>query len=412
MTAATAGPAERGGRRVTVSLKLARLRQQLRAVEWQEYPLPVGRYGVPVMVRRLCRDPAAAPRAVVLMPGANSSCDTFLLPPGGGLADHLVDRGWDVFLLDWRPSPLVVNKVLTGLPLGGSAEIERLAFTLDRAVEEDIPDALALVRQKTGYRPISVLGHCVGGGGLAMAVARGLVAPFGVDRVVFSTLALFYEVPWNTWIKAEDFLLERMFQPGEMPDCRRIDPHDTSDWPECYRQAFDRWPRQWLPQGTDAHALLLQQLSFMVGVPYSRDKLIPGIDELVPDVFGPLHAGLYVHLGQMVRRGYAAGYNVQDVVDRVRLPEGLPARRAPRGDFCRRRFRDLGVTLVAAGDDGVWHRDSLDLMYEWLRREPSMRCALNVLPGYNIQELFWGRQARAATYDIFVEGLGGSQATA
>ena len=64
------------------------------------------------------------------------------------------------------------------------------------------------------------------------------------------------------------------------------------------------------------------------------------------------------------------------------------------------------MTLVAAGDDFVWHRDSIDLMYEWLLRNPKVQCAKYIVPGYNIQELFWAKDAPTKSYDIFVAGLG------
>jgi hypothetical protein len=380
--------------------------------------LPVGTTGLTVQLRRLplgsrSGSDVRPERSVVLIPGANSSCDTYLIPHKG-FAGYLVEqRGWDVWLLDWRPSPLVIA-TLGKTPLGGTAEAERRAFVLDRAVDEDIPAALAYIRAQIGDRPLSVMGHCVGGGGLAMAIARGHLQNFHVDRIVLSTLGLFYEVPWNTWIKAEDYLLERMFLPPDGPrgdrrgaDCRFIDPHDSSGWPQTFKDAYKRWPPEWLPGGGDTFDTMLRQLSFMVGCPLARKKLDPSINGApVSRVFGPIHAGLYTHLGQMVRRGYAAKYNELDQIDRARLYLGDSDVKAPRGDLNREHFLEHDVALVAAGDNGVWHRDSIDLMYEWLRRSRHARCEKHVFAGYNIQELFWGEDARKTTYELFADSLG------
>jgi hypothetical protein len=123
------------------------------------------------------------------------------------------------------------------------------------------------------------------------------------------------------------------------------------------------------------------------------------------NVFGPLHIGLYLHLAQLVRRGYSAPYNARDLIDRTLLRRNPAAKPAPRGDFNLARFEQHHVTLIAAGDNGVWHRDSLDLMYEWLRRSPRIRCSKHVFAGCNIQELYWGRN-RSAVYDACADGVG------
>jgi hypothetical protein len=109
----------------------------------------------------------------------------------------------------------------------------------------------------------------------------------------------------------------------------------------------------------------------------------------------------------MVRRGFAARYGEPDQIERVRLKRGEKGtRHAPRGDFELKAFEPYHLTLVAAGDNGVWHRDSIDLMYEWLLRNPKARCEKHVVPEYNIQELYWAKDARSRTYGLFANALG------
>lgn len=376
-------------------------------LNWEPYELTTdARLDVRILVRRLLPVPARLQRAVLLVPGANSSADTFGIP-NGGLVRHLAERGCDVWMLDWRASPLVLKRILKLRRSTEEIEAERAAFTLDRMVGQDVRAALQLVRTHIANADLALHGHCVGGGGVALAMARGLLEEFNVDRVVLSTLGLFYEVPWNTWIKAEDFLLEGILLPSEDPCCRAIDPHGSDEqWPPIFRRAYRRWPKSWLPLDTPSDRLL-RQLSFMVGQPYSHDRIDPTIDgPPVESIFGPLHLGLYTHLGQMVRRGYAAPFNVRDQIDRERLRRGEPARPAPVGYFARQRFEPHQITLVAAGDNGVWHRDSIDLMFEWLRRSPTMRCEKHVIAGCNIQELYWGRDAPRLIYPMFSSALG------
>lgn len=378
--------------------------------QWHNFPLETdASLRLTALVRRLLPVPTKPKRAVLLVPGANSSSDTFTVP-NGGLVRVLAEHNCDVWTLDWRASPLVLNQVLQ-LPRETLQEVEdeRAAFSLDRMVHEDLAAALTFLRSQVDSRiPLSVHGHCVGGGGVAMAIARGLLEPFGVDRVVLSTLGLFYEVPPTTWIKAEDFLLEAILLPRENAQfCRAIDPRRPDLWPKNFGDAYKAWPGAWLPKNGTKSDDFLRQLSFMVGQPYSRDRVDPGIEgEPIERIFGPLHLGLYTHLGQMVRRGYCAAINDRDQIDRVRLRRDEPARHAPSGDFKRDFFEPYQITLVAAGDNGVWHRDSIDLMFEWLKRSPKMHCEKFVARDKNIQELYWAPDAARSVYPVFAEALG------
>ncbi len=153
-------------------------------LNWDEHWLPVGQGDLKVLLRHRVPSPASPERMVLFVPGANSSADTFTIPHGG-LVAHLAARGCDIWMLDWRASPLVLKGVLCKPPASLEAvEAERAAFTLDRMVREDIPAALEFIRNRNARAALAVHAHCVGGGGVAMAIARGLLEPFNVDRVV------------------------------------------------------------------------------------------------------------------------------------------------------------------------------------------------------------------------------------
>jgi len=344
-------------------------------------------------------------RSVLLLHGANTSSDTFL-KPHGGLTRFLLERGWQVWLLDWRGSPHVID-LLPPPPrwLGGSALEEIRHYTVDDVAREDIPAALREIRGHIGPDArLSVLGHCVGGGSLSMAIAEGRLEPFAVKRVVLSTLGLFYEVPWGGWLKAEDFVLERVLHND--PDCGGISPksHPESPrawpWPHDMERADEHWPRAWLPPDTFPGEGMLRRLAFMIGLPYTPERLDPSLrDGQVDPIFGPLHMGLYLHLGQMVRRGYAGAFNAPDVIDRQRL-RGT----SQPGSYLRsNHFRQLETTLICAAQNQVWHRDAVDLMHEWLRnnRAPSVK---RVFP-CNIQELLWSEHSARDVYPSILEGL-------
>ena len=75
----------------------------------------------------------------------------------------------------------------------------------------------------------------------------------------------------------------------------------------------------------------------------------------------------------------------------------------------RDAFRSLRkVTLITGALNRLWHRDSIDLMYEWLVRGSAAyrgRVHKHVLPGYGHQDLLWGRDASRDVWLRIREGL-------
>jgi hypothetical protein len=396
------------------------------------FRLPVD--GLDLLLRRYAST-AVPSKTVLLIHGASASSDTFLVPDGG-LVKHLHDCGWDVWTLDWRGSLEIVDN-LPPPPafLGGSLEEECKLFTIDKVAERDFPEALKfinekLVRETAAENPdpatrrapsVAVVAHCFGAGALAVALARGRVEGAGVSHVVLSTLGLFYEVPWNGWVKVEDFIIERIL--GASPAVRAIDPRvdlageelrgvrPPLPWPPDMATAYGVWPRSWLPQGPTAADKIYNRLSFMFGEPYARALLAPGIHGPgLARLFGGMHLGLYLHAGQMVRRGYAAPLDAIDVVDRARLSR---RRAVPPGgvvgDLRPTYFRDKTITLITGAQNQLWHRDSIDLMYEWLLGHcPGCTVTKHVFPELAHQDLLWGTTAKAVVYGKIAAGLSGS----
>jgi pimeloyl-ACP methyl ester carboxylesterase len=335
--------------------------------------------------------------AVLLLHGAGANSDTFLLPRGG-IARYLTARGWDVWILDWRGSQRVLAE-LERAPLGGSIPAERRLFTLDHVAESDIPRALARIRSVIGERvSLGVLGFCAAGSALAMSVARGALERFGVERVTLVALGLFCETPWDGWMKAEDFILERVL--AEEPTLRSVDPHALR-WPAFLERAYELWP--WLPDGTRPLQRLFRRLTFMYGEPYARARIHPSLsDATLLELFGPLHLGLYLHAGQLVRRGYAARFDEPDIVGR-RL-ESAGTEHNLEGDLRSTHFKNKRVTLLTGAENQLWHRDSIDRMHDWLlahacfRREP--RHQKHVLRDYAHLDLFLGADAETEVYPL------------
>ncbi|HTM46295.1 MAG TPA: alpha/beta fold hydrolase [Polyangiaceae bacterium] len=369
---------------------------------------------VPVVLHR--RGPNSGKGSVLLLHGASATSETFHLP-NGGLVDYLQRREWDVWTLDWRGSAHVVAKVLEDPPRPDH-EGEYRKFTLDHTAHEDIPWALDLMQKELGKtQHIAAVAHCFGSGALSIALAAKQAE--AVNNVVLSTLGLFYEAPWDGWIKAEDFILERVL--ANDPECRVIDPRHYDKWPADMKTAYEVFPSRWMPPGDSEADRILQRLTFMFGQPYPPEVLVPGIHgPKLKELFGAMHLGLYLHAGQMVRRGYAAQFDAMDTIDPPRALESRRRQRAasreprehkrvPGHYLLPEAFSTKRVTLITGTENRLWHRDGIDRMYEWLLAEAppqgwGRRPRKHVLPGFAHQDLLWGKESQKV-YELIEQAL-------
>ncbi|HEY6415325.1 MAG TPA: alpha/beta fold hydrolase, partial [Acidimicrobiales bacterium] len=111
---------------------------------------------------RLTRYEGGRRGPVLLAPGFGMSAMSFI---GGtietNLAEHLVAKGYDVWLFDYR----------AGIDLPSS----RTSFTLDDIATSDWPAAVGEVLRVTGASSVQAVGHCVGSASLMMALASGSI---------------------------------------------------------------------------------------------------------------------------------------------------------------------------------------------------------------------------------------------
>jgi hypothetical protein len=150
---------------------------------------------------------------------------------------------------------------------------------------------------------------------------------------------------------------------------------------------------------------MCNRLGFIYGVPYLHANLVNEIHakkvdgEKTPrleDLFGGIALHLLVHGAQNVRHRRATVFGTgAEVVT----------------DDALARFRKLEkVTLITGALNRLWHRDSIDLMYEWLSRgsaEERRRVQKHVFPNYAHQDLLWGTNSEREVFPQILEGLTG-----
>jgi cholesterol oxidase len=357
----------------------------------------------------LRRHPGPAGRpAALLVHGASAGSDTFRIGEDRTLVDVLLEGGLDVWTLDWRASMNRVQDIYCK-----ALDAGRLAatFTIDAAADHDVPAAIATMRQAphnvTGK--IAVLGHCMGGAIVAQGIARGVIPSADVENVVLTGLALFYRGAIDNMLKAEDQVLEELLahrgqhllHPTKRWDstvCAR-DPGD-GPWPPLLEDPYDVWLDTPLPHSCDN--AFCHRLSYMFGMPFIPDR-IPNIHAgYLPSQFGYIPLQFLLHCCQNLRRGHAAPF-VADVIG------PLP----PDTRYLQRQaFKERRITLITGDLNSLWHRDSIDTMYEWLRRgrrdEQPRSLHKHVVPDFGHQDLSWGVDAPQLVFPRILEGLGRS----
>ena len=144
---------------------------------------------------------------------------------------------------------------------------------------------------------------------------------------------------------------------------------------------------------------MCNRVSFMYGEPYYEPSLLPEIHsdaDALRHQFGAIPLYMYLHAAQAVRRGWVAPFD-NPITDTQYI-----------GDDARRRFDGIDITLITGDRNRLWHRDSVDRMYEWLRRGNGRRSGRTqkiIFNGYGHQDLYWGRNSWDEVFPRIAEAL-------
>jgi pimeloyl-ACP methyl ester carboxylesterase len=373
----------------------------------------------------LMRHPNPAPKrgeepkkVVLLVHGASASRHTFEQKSPGLIgylngetnAKHVEPAV--VYTVDWRSSMETADDLVEK----HEPRLDTRLFTLDAAVG-DLVEALKQVKAATDVEPkdVRIVGHCIGGALVAQAIAQGLCPS---EHVVLTSLALFFKVGVEGWLKGNDFVLEKQFassgDPPKKPEqAPKKPPYPIKDriisakvarepkkyeWPTALEDRYRFWLGSGLHHGCGNP--FCERISFMYGMPFRLNDMKDLHDEPggLEQQFGSMPLGIYAHCLRNLRRGWAAKYDAAENEERELVDEAA-----------RRKFAGRHITLITGNENQVWHRNSMDLMHEWLgngRALPGLHLKKHVLRGYGHQDLYWSSNAPNEVYPLIAEGLG------
>jgi pimeloyl-ACP methyl ester carboxylesterase len=139
---------------------------------------------------------------VILSPGTAMTALSYCLDTVPcNLAEFLVAKGFDLWLFDWRTSPLLAA--------------HEQPYTLDDVARYDWPAAVSEVRRQTGKDQVAVMAHCLSSPCFMLSLVRGYLDREHVSTFVASQVGLNLTMTPVGKLKLQT-RLDRLLPGGEM----------------------------------------------------------------------------------------------------------------------------------------------------------------------------------------------------
>jgi cholesterol oxidase len=229
---------------------------------------------------------------VLLVPGFTTVASSFDTPTvRRNLVQFLCEKGFDVWLLDYRASP--------------AFEPAWSAFTIDDIARRDYPAAVRAVCQATGSPQVQIVAHCVGSISLFMSLLDGQLTGL-VRSVVASQVAAHVAVVPFTEAKSGLYLgsLLRLF--GVKHISASFNPRKWSDW--SIDQVLKLYPTK-----ERCSNPVCRRLLFIFQEIYRHKNLNSETHDAIYQWFGVSSMSALKHLSLMVRTGYVVDSEGQDI---------------------------------------------------------------------------------------------------
>lgn len=316
---------------------------------------------------RLIRYQGGTRGPILLAPGFAMSATSFADPvTETSLAEHLVEKGYDVWLFDYRAS--------IDLPSAWTQ------FSLDDIATRDWPTAVAEVARVTGADTVQALGHCVGSATLMMALAAGL------ERVRSAVCMQFTLHPVTSKLN----LTKTTLRLGNVLTHVGVDtvaPRDEGTMGDAVVDAgFRSFP---MPPDERCGRSTCRWINGVFGCTHTHAQLSEAAHDRLDTLFGVANVRSLNHLSTIVRQAGAVTEDGDDAYlshpERLRLP----------------------ILLVQGDINYIFRPEGSLRTLEWLQaaNDPGLYTRV-VLPGYAHLDALLGRDASRDVFPLLSEHLG------
>lgn len=305
---------------------------------------------------------------VVLVHGAGVRGNIFRAPVRTTIVDALVERGYDVWLENWR----------------ASIDFEPNDWTLDQAARYDHPAAVRTVVEDTGHHAVKAIIHCQGSTSFTMSACAGLVP--AVDTIVTNAVSVHTIVP--PWSRAK----LRYLVPALHHFLGQINPAWGDSAPVGVPRVLALLARAFHHECTSTVCKLVS-LTYGTGCPalWRHENLDDDThDEFIRREFGNVSLTFFRQMARCVDRGH--------LVASEALP-GLPDDYTAQPPQTDARF-----VFLAGEKNQCFLPESQGRSYDWFSRYRSDH-SLHIVPGYSHLDLFLGRSAAADVFPLIMQEL-------
>ena len=311
-------------------------------------------------------DSAPTKGPVLLVHGAGVRANIFRAPVQETVVDYLVDRGYDVWLENWR----------------ASIDLPPNPWTLDQAALYDHPQAVKKVAEETGADEMKAIIHCQGSTSFMMSAVAGLVPQ--VKTIVANAVSLHPVPPLAARAKIKFMLL----------GVAGLYPYLNPQWglhaPTLPAKLVSLLVRLTHHECDNA---VCKHVSFTYGVGFptlwAHENLNDDTHEWVKQEFAQVPRNFF----KQIQRSIDAGHLVS-VEGKKELPESFVE--APPQT-------DARVALFAGERNLCFLPESQVRTHEYLDSITPDYHTLNIVPGYGHLDIFMGKNASTDVFPL-IEG--------
>lgn len=313
---------------------------------------------------------ATAPRygPVILVHGAGVRANIFNPPLPVTFVRHLVERGHDVWLENWR----------------ASIDLPRNEWTLDQAAVHDHPAAVRTVCEHTGSTSCAAVIHCQGSTSFTMSALAGLLPQ--VRLIISNAVSLHTVIPPKGHTKLVKLtpMVARM--------TRYLDPR----WGDHPTGALPRLLRAWVllrHRECDNGVCRFSSFTYGAGHPtlWPHENLNDAVHEWIRGEFADVPLSFFLQMRRCVQHGSLLGTGTEAAIAND-LAAGPPR-------------TDARFVLIAGAINDCFLAESQRRTHEWLEKHAPGRHQLHVIPGYGHLDIFIGTQAAQDTYPVMSAAL-------
>ena len=316
---------------------------------------------------RLTRFEGGRKGPVILSPGFGTSAFAYTIDTTDtNFPEYLYERGYDVWVLDYRASPALAS---------ASSQ-----FTLDDIAAYDYPAAVAKVRDVSGADSVQIVAHCVGSLTMLMALGLGLE---GVRSAVASQVTLHPRGGTLNELRAGIYAGNILQALGF--DTLTTEFDDDPSWGETlYDKALAVYPSGDEP----CDRPFCRRVMFMYGEVYDHAQLNDATHDHLEEAFGVANMTTLRHITRILRADHAVSadgdHDYLDDVSGLRVP----------------------IAFLHGADNRLFLPEGSEITYDVLReRNGDELYTRDVIPGYAHMDCFIGKDAARDVYPVITGRL-------